>query len=87
MFELYQIFILYGDWISFIFIMIGLRFVSNQSPKGWIIILMGHIILMLWGLHFNHLGIIVTNLVYALLYAYVATHHTDIVDKIKDTIE
>lgn len=54
----------YLDWIGYISLIVGLVMISQYNINGWLVQAFGSFMMILFGLYFNHYGIVFGNIIF-----------------------
>ena len=57
----------YADWIGYTFLLIGFGMISFKMRMGFAITVIGSGIMIFFGLHFEHYGIVWANVIFFIL--------------------
>ena len=56
------------DWLGYGILMVGFMKAGSLKKEGWVMNICGSIILLTWGLHIKHYGVVFWNIIYAIIY-------------------
>lgn len=57
----------YSDWIGYVFLLIGFGMISFKIQTGFAITAIGSGIMVFFGLHFEHYGVVGANIIFLIL--------------------